>query len=107
MAATKNEGWIAVVACLLALAYFFVPPFGTYRLKPGQAACPTKQGVVEYRGARMLGVWPRARVIAARKCVTGPQTFTVLRRSTMFDLPYKINWSGLVMYADHDALEEI
>lgn len=107
MHASEKEGWAVVVIFLLACAYFFMPPLGTYRLKPGHAACPTKQNVAEYRGARMLGIWAAARVISSRKCVYGAQTFKLMRRSTWFDLPHKINWGGVVMYADHDAIEEI
>lgn len=108
MHALEKEGWAVVAIFVLVCAYLFLPPFGTYRLKSGQAACPTKESVVEYRGARIVGgLWAKARVIAARKCVTGDQTFKVMRRSTFFDLPHKINWGGVVMYADHDAIEEI
>jgi hypothetical protein len=31
----------------------------------------------------------------------------VLRRSTVFDLPYRVSINGRVMYADHDALVKI
>lgn len=107
MTKAAKEGLIYSVIFLVIGIYFFAPALGEYKLKPGRVACPSKQAVVEHRGARMMGLWAQARVVSYRKCVSGPQTFSVTRRSTWLDLPYKINLGGRVMYADHDAIEKI
>jgi len=104
---TPPASHTAALAFIVAsglLFYTFVPPFGDYELRAGHAACPSKDSVVEYRGARMFGLLAKARVIAARKCVTGPKPVKVLRRSTFFDLAWRVEVDGRVMFADHDAI---
>lgn len=104
----KKKGVILLIIAAAILAYVIMPPLGTYRLKPGHVLCPTQDGVVAYRGARMIGgLWSRARVISQYKCTIGEHTFRVTRKSSWGDLTNKINLNGQVLYADHDAIEEI
>ena len=66
-----------------------------------------KEGVVAYRGASYLGILAKAQVLVHYKCFIGSYTFRVTRKSSWGDLINKINLNGEVMYADHDAIEEI
>ena len=104
---TKQNATVLLLVALAVGAWFLVPPSGSYRLKSGHAACPTKEGVVAYRGAHMFGPLAAGLVIASKGCEMTSAPLLVLRRSTMFDLPYRISISGRVMYADHDALEKV
>lgn len=104
----RQNATALLLAALAAGAYFLVPLPGDYQLKAGQAVCPTKDGVVAYRGARLLGGGVlTAGVSAAHDCTTTSAPLRVLRRSTVLDLPYRVSMGGRVMYADHDALVKI
>lgn len=97
-----------LMAIALALAAWFLMPLpGDYQLKSGHAVCPTKDGVVAFRGARMFGPLAMGWVIASSGCKLTTAPLRVLRRSTSFDLPYRVSLGGRVMYADHDALVKI
>jgi len=104
---TKQNATVLLLTALVLAAYFLLPPSGNYRLKSGQAACPTEDDVVAYRGARMFGILATSMVIASRKCEHGNQTFKIMRRAAWVYLPYKVKINGRVMYADHDALEKV
>jgi hypothetical protein len=102
-----NTAVLMVIALALA-AWFLMPLPGDYQLKSGHAVCPTKDDVVAWRGARLLGGGVlTASVANARSCTTTSAPLRVLRRSTVFDLPYRVSINGRVMYADHDALVKI
>lgn len=105
--AEKHTAPGILVAVALVLIYALVPPAGDYQLRAGHAACPTKQAVTEYRGARLVGMFAQARVVAARKCLVGPVRVQVQRRSTFWDLPYRVEINGQTLYADHDAIGQI
>jgi hypothetical protein len=96
------------MAIALALgAWFLLPLTGSYQLKTGHAVFPIKDGVVAWRGARLFGPMATGAVISGKGCQLTSAPLRVLRRSTMFDLPYRVSLGGRVMYADHDALEKI
>lgn len=103
----RQNATALLLAALAAGAYFLVPLPGDYQLKSGHAVCPTKDGVVAFRGARMFGPLAMGWVIASSRCKLTTAPLRVLRRSTLFDLPYRVSLGGRVMYADHDALVKI
>ena len=48
-----------------------------------------------------------AQVLASKRCWITTAPMRVLRRSTMFDLPYRVSISGRVLYTDYDSLAEV
>lgn len=100
-------GALLKLAALVGIIYYlFMPPSGEFRLKAGAAACPTKDGVVAWRGANLVGGFvARGMVIAQYKCTFPKDPVRVILPSTFFDLPHRINVNGEVMYTDRDSLQ--
>ncbi|MBK9444390.1 MAG: hypothetical protein IPN53_25175 [Comamonadaceae bacterium] len=103
----KNQVAAVLVVVAVTAVYFFYPVFGSYKLKPGYVACPTKDAITEHRGARLIYGSIGAAVVAFKnKCINDKSKIKIIYRSTMFDLQHRISINGRTMYADHDALEE-
>lgn len=96
-----------IIFAVVLLVYYWGPSLNNYRLKAGHAACTTEDAVVEYRGASLLGITARARVLSGRDCILGPiDNVTVTRKARGGQLIHKVKIDGRALYADKGAIEK-
>lgn len=94
---------LSAVAIVLLALWLTMPSRAEYQLLPGRVACPTKEGVINVRLARVVGFFAQVYAISQNNCSMSSKPMRVYRKFNIFSLVVKVELEGRIMYADSDA----